>query len=639
MSNSRLVARACLSLSALAAVDLRPEEAEKWVNDAEHATVQSNESPVFTGSLSGLSGHELQDQLARSAVVLEASVAMERARHSARAGRWSAARLALDTAADAARKVEAWSLYLELLRLDAAIARQRGDPRSAVQALGNAIELAQRLSIPKMVALLSSECVLALADNEQWQEAFTLQSNEPEALLMAQPAIHAGRLDAFAVLSLHAGDFVAAERAVSESRRIKLAAGDRLGALRSSLLLAEARRRSGDLQATVEVIAAIEDDLAKCGRADIVLTAQLISLQVRRQGLVEPLSWRDEALGAVSLADEAGSISQQITARDLVSTAFQLTLEIADARRWADEAVELADAQPLLRWRARTRCRLSTTLLAANEPQMALAQANEAMQLSEQADDTVARARSLSAASLALVELGRLDEAQLASGQAVADALAVQQSSLASEAALTQAESFLRMQRLREALHAFQQAEAYALRAGSTAMQTRAMRGAAAALIAAGDGQRAREILSRAEAISNGEHARLCIVDLARIETFAAQPSQALTRLDSLDDQQLSPLVTGELTLVRAQALTILGKSKQALSEARKAVEVLRPLGGRSLGAALYTQGQLEVACGDPAAAGERLAEALTLTGRLGLAEQHRVRETLEKLEAKANSA
>ncbi|MCO4760582.1 MAG: hypothetical protein KC502_03715 [Myxococcales bacterium] len=636
VGNPMLGARALAGLALLELSMARPERAEAMLAAAEHRA-QADVAVALQGDILGADA-QLQRRVADESEVVEATVALVRARQAIRAGNWAEARLLLAAAAEVAKRLSASSLYVDALRLDAVVARRQGDPRSASEALDLAANAARTAGLDRLAALVDSERVLALADNEQWAEAFALQNDAPAAALADQPAIRASRLEAFAVLSLKASNPVAAERAASDAEAIRVAAKDKAGAARAAALLADAQLASGDLagaQATAERAATAAGE---SGRIDVEVAAHLTQLAALGR-LAAPAEKR-VALGRQILghADAAGSVPQRIAARDLLAAALGASGDTAAAQQVAEDAVDLADSHPLMRWRGRARARLAATLLGAGSPKQALEQAEKAASAGGEADDRVTRARSLLVGGQALVALGRLDEAQLALGHAMAEASSVRLPSLAAEAAYAQGDAFLRLRRARQARHVFAQAVDQARRAGSIAMQLSALRGAAAAARLGGEMETAMAELASAAKLHSGLEADRCTVDLARLHCERNAPDQALEALSSVDASEWPAAAAGELWTVRGQALAMQRQLEPAAQALSTAVTLLRTGNDRSLGAALFLLGQVEGMRGNGHACGEALGEALMITARLGLPEQHDVRRVIERIQSQAET-
>lgn len=638
VGNPMLGARALAALALLELSMARPERAEAMLAAAEHRA-ETDLAEALAGKLLDAGSLDLREAAAVETRVVEATVALVRARQAIRAGRWPAARLLLATAADVARREEAPGLYVDALRLDAVVARRQGDPRSASEALGLAADMARAAGMARLAALVDSERVLALADNEEWSDAFALQNAAPPASVAAQPAVHAARLEAFAVLSLRAGNPVAAERSATEAEALRIAAQDFAGSARATALLAEAQLAGGDVATARETAARAVKAAVRAGRIDIEVTAELTGLMAAARAAVPAPERIATARDVLIRADVAGSVPQRIAVRDLLAAALNERGDSKAALQVARDAVALATEHPLLRWRGRAHSRLAASLLASGDADAALAETEVAARLGVQAEDRVTQARALLIGGRALVAQGRLDEAQLALGHAMQVAFALRLPGLAGEAAFAQGDVFLRLKRAREARHVFEQAVDQARKAGAVAAQVRALRGAAAAARLAGDVGGALDQLAAAARLSDGLEADLCWVDSARITCENKQPDKALTLLDAMDASDWPATPAGERLTVLGQAHAMLGDPEQAVGYLRDAVTHLRCGSQRSLGAALFLLGQVEGIRGHGDACGTALAEALIITARLGLPEQHAVRRVIERIQSQAQDS
>lgn len=637
VGNPMLGARALAALALLELSMARPDQAEAMLAAAEHRA-QTDLDEALAGEVLDTGTRGLRTEARAETRVVEASVALVRARQAIRAGRWSAARLLLGAVAEVAQQQGAPGLYVDALRLDAVVARRQGDPRSAAEGLILAADAARAAGMLRLAALVDTERVLALADNEAWPEAFALQNQAPPPSIAAQPAVHAARLEAFAVLSLRAGNAIAAERSAAEAEATRLAAHDFAGSARATALLAEAQLAGGDVALAAETAERAAAAAVSAGRIDIEVAAGLTYLATLARHGAPAAARIAQAEALTERADVAGSAPQRIAVRDLHAAALveagvpQLALTVART------AVALAEDHPLLRWRGRARSRLAAALLATGDPNAALAETETAARLGVAAEDRITQARCLLIGGQALVALGRLDEAQLALGHAMQVAFSLRMPTLAGEAAFAQGDAFLRLQRGREARHVFEQAVDQARRAGTVAAQIRALRGAAAAAHQLGQSDVALAELAVAASLAGGLEAGRCAVDRARIHCERQAPDAALAVLAEITVEGWPSTAAGELLTVLGQARAMKGDIAAAATHLTDAVAHLRAGSERSLGAALFLLGQVEGMRGDGDACGTALAEALIITARLGLPEQHAVRRVIERIQAQAEA-
>ena len=161
----------------------------------------------------------------------EATLALCATRDALRGGRLGETRLLLPPLLEAAQRLGEPGLLVDAMRLDATLARRGGDARAAIDSLARAEALALQAGLARLAAVVRTERLLALAEDERWGEAFELAaedeasddrasddgasddrasddraSDTPEATALAAvralPAVAAARLEAFALLSL-----------------------------------------------------------------------------------------------------------------------------------------------------------------------------------------------------------------------------------------------------------------------------------------------------------------------------------------------------------------------------------------------------------------------------------------------------
>lgn len=570
--------------------------------------------------------------------VSRASLTLVRCLEAIRAAHWTEARLLLGTSAESARKLESPELYVLTLRLDAVVARRAGDPRSAVEALKLARQEADRAGLSRQAALLDSELVLALADNESWAEAFEIQQREPPPAVASQPAVHAARLEAFGVLSLHSGNPEAAEKALRGAEQVRIGIQDVAGSARSAALLAEALRARGQLEDAWAVADRAGQAARGAGRLDVATAAGLTQLHL----LLLRHDPRAAALASevAQVAEAAGSSSQRIIALDGQAAAALQAGDLETAVSASAAASALAGQQPLLRLQARAAARKAQLDLLGGDAHGALRGAKATAELAARAEDAEARLRALLVAGNALISLGRNDEGLLGLTHAQTEALAADKRTLAAEAAWELGNGYLRVGRNREARHAFSQAVSLAREVGARALAAKGLRGSAAARKAMGQPDGALAALQEAAGEGDAVQAAMSAVDRARIlvETGRAQVAlEALEGLERAGEGRLSFAEVGEVRLVRGQALLTLGRKQEAVEALRQAVQAQRRGDERSLGAALFLLGQVEGMLGQGSACGVHLAEALVIAARLGLPEQHTIRRVIERIQLQAD--
>ena len=83
----------------------------------------------------------------------------------------------------------------------------------------------------------------------------------------------------------------------------------------------------------------------------------------------------------------------------------------------------------------------------------------------------------------------------------------------------------------------------------------------------------------------------------------------------------------------------MLGEPHGAREALTVAVDLLRDVSPRSLGAALFVLGQVEGMLGNGTECGEALGEALVIAASLGLPEQATIRAAIERLHRQAEAS
>ena len=658
--NSALAARSLASLAMLEFTTGRPQLGESLLQTAEIATATGVADAIATPGTDA--GRWLQQAAGLQDRTARAAVALMRAREAMRAGNYSEARLLLSVAAEVGRELDLAGLHIDALRLDAAIARRQGDPRSAVEALQIARERAEDAALPAQAALIGAELVLALADNEQFDDAFAQQGREPAPAIAALPAVHAARLESYAVLARHGQRLDAARKALADAADVRAAAGDVAGVAQTLALLASVHAASGELDLAEQIAERAAAAGRESGRLDASVAAELTWLRSRwRRGA--PVADLLTVADTLSVAAAAvGTVQQRLAVLDLHVELLAASGDVAQAWTVASQAVDIAADQPLVRLRGRARARLALVWLARGEPLKAAQQAQEAARGARAAGDRQAHARSLAVVGAALRALGRHDEALLALQQAVDDAIAVDRPELAAAAGLGLGDAQLAIGQHEAALAAFERAREQADRVAARRVLAQVELGRATCLRALGLRHAATDALAAAEA-AGADPLALC-AERARALLDAADTGGALQIIDDMsskgpghglrDEVSSSLSMPGnidkvssirapqvaELLRIRGQALAQAGRPADAVRPLRDAVRLHRrvPVDERGAGAALFLLGQVEGQLGNGAACGEALGEALVITARLGLPEQHAVRRVIERLHAQAEA-
>lgn len=569
---------------------------------------------------------------------VRAGLALLRARRALVSRHWAEARLLLSGAVEAARRLQRPELYIDALRLDAALARRLGDPRSAVDALKLALQAANRLQAWRLAWLVQAELVLALADNEAWEEAFALQDIEPPEEIANQPAVLAARLESFAVLALRAGRLPAAEEALVQAEKLRFALDDRAATARTLALRAENSLLLGqldDANAFAEQLLALATPLE---RRDLALDAALIQLRVK---LLQQDPSAAQFAETVSLtAVHSGGVAHQLAALDGQAAALLQVGDGPNAQIAADRALTLARAQPLLRLRARANARVAQTLMYNGDLQKAARTAAESAAIAENASDHAAHVRALLVAAQVLRATARHDESLLALQHAQKAGRLSQRADVQTEVAFELANTLAALHQWPQALQIFGDAAVLARSAGMVAVAVRALRGVATARRMLGNGGGALEALAEAQNLANsaqllGETAA-CAVDAAQmaIDRGDAQAARDLMQLWLPQMVSLPLAVQGDALILLGRAQVTLGEIEEAGQSLDLAVKTLRRAAQpRSLGAALLLAGQVHGMLGHGQICGELLSEALVITAQHGLPEQQIVRQVIERLQ------
>ena len=566
-----------------------------------------------------------------------ASVALVRAERALAQRREPEARLLLSLAAESAQRLGSLELYIDALRLDAALARRGGDPRSAVESLMRACDAARLADAPKLLDLLESELVLALCDNESWADAVALQERPLPPQLEGQPVLHAARLEAYAVLALRAGRPAQAADALAQTHGIRQQAGHGVAALRVALLRTRALIAAGQpAQARQEGLAARQQALA-LGRADLGLEAAVLAVQADLARHGQPAAADVEEIEA--LAGAASDAAQHLAALDTACAAWLHLASPDRAAGLARQAVQIANHQPLLRLRARAKARLAQALAAGEAPGDAWAVAREAAEMAAQAGDEGAHALALGTVGALLLSDGRLDEGRLVLHHALETARSSGRRDLAAESAFSLGNLHATAHEWSAAREAFAASRTDAEALGRPQLALRAWRGEALTLRGLGQQEAAEQelvaALAQAREAGLAAETAAVTVDLAQLLLETRRARQARTLLAALPTQDLPAVQRGEALTLQGRLLAMARELAPAAQVLGEAVEWLRQAHApRSLGAALLLLGQVEGMLGHGEACGALLGEALVVTARHGLPEQHLVRQIIERMTA-----
>lgn len=575
----------------------------------------------------------------RMSDAVRVGVTLVRAQQAIAAREGPRARLLLALAAEGAQGLGDLALYIDALRLDGCLACRSGDPRGAVQALERACEAASALGNLRVLDLLRSELVLALCDNESWAEAAELQQREVPEIVGDQPAWQAARLEGYAVLALRAAQPEAAVQALTQTLALRQGADQRVGALRTQILLARALLRAGQLDAARDNTARVAAAATAPGQHDLALEGATLGL------LIDLAQWGTAATATIEQVQElsetaAGSV-QQLAALDAAAAAWLQRGDAAKALNAADKAVAWAQQQPLLRLHARALARRAAAVAATQDVARALVLALEAAETADKAGDAPSRAMSLCTLGEALAAQGRLDEAILVLQHALGGAATSERRDIAAEIRFAQANLHATMHDWPQARIGFDACQSQAEALGMRSLALRAQRGVALCLLREGQDEQAQDLLEATFAVAQQANLRADLagvaVDLAQVLVERGSTQQAQTLLGQLLDQpeHLTPLQRAEAHLLAGRLLAQARQPQPAAEHLREAVAVLRSCQApRSLGAALLLLGQVEGMLDDGAACGTLLGEALVITAQHGLPEQQVVRRIIERMGA-----
>lgn len=567
-------------------------------------------------------------------LALQTSVAVLRARQSVQGRRWAEARLLLATAVDAAREVAAPELMVDCLRLDAALARRCGDPHGAVEGLAAAIQWAMQAGASRLVWLLRAEQALAAVDDEDLSRAAALLRDEPPEGIAALPAIAAARAEAAAAVAEKSGDLASAIIAWQHAASLRQDVRDHAGLCRTLSAWAETLRLSGDLAAAAALLDRAAGLAERLQRMDLAVQPALgrAAVAQQREGLAV-----DDAARVVALAVAHGSVAEQLAALQFATMAHLAAGAIGGAQAIAQQATQLAEAQPLVRYRARALALQANLSARTSPPTEALAAAQEAQKSALAAGDAAAGAQALLAAGGALSRMGRADEARLAWSHAATVAMSGHRDDLVVAAQLATAESHAQLAEWDAAAVGFAMVMQTADARGIGPLQVAARRGHAWCDRSRGNLAAAvrwtREALRMAEQLGHTDLQWTCRTDLAELDLLQGRREPARALGDAAALAVATPATRGEALRVAAQAAAVDKDFKQARQWLQRAEADLRSVhADRALGAVLTLAGQVHAALGDGEAAGRALGEALALTIRLGLPEQELVRSILARM-------
>ncbi|MEY3012062.1 MAG: hypothetical protein RIT45_797 [Pseudomonadota bacterium] len=554
----------------------------------------------------------------------EASLALCACHDAIARGDLSEARLLLPEVVAAARDLDDAGLEVQALRLDADLARRGGDARAAVASLARASALCRSAGLLRLLAVVRSERILALCDDGRDAEAFELAADGPQPGESADaaaglPAPHAAGLEAFAVLSLRAGQLAAARRAIDEALALREALGDGAALGRCRALALEVVAAEGDAPRRLTLAEALLADSTAPADARVAaaLHADAADEALGVQRGPGAAARRNRLLDARRFA-EGAALPTRIALEEARAIAAARAGDDDDAEAALAEAERLAAGAPMLRTRARHAARTLSVRALQGRATDVVQQAQAALTLAHEARDLVAQRTALLATGEALASLGRLDEAALAYGHA-------HDAGGGAEALLGQAAVQARSGRPLEAAALYERSFDAARRLGAPALQARALRGLAATRPA-----EAERALAAAAALGGSEGA-LAALDAMRLRGSVDGLDALLAEAGDDDAVALEAAILRASSAARdatgdPAAAAALGRALRS-EEARA-----RRIGGRALGAWALLTGQLEIVGGDGSAGGALLAEAVVLAAREGGAAAATARAVAERL-------
>ncbi len=405
--------------------------------------------------------------------------------------------------------------------------------------------------------------------------------------------------------------------------------------------------------------------------ATLALHATLLreDIAAAREGLgLEPgIAWqarrqRLEAARAAATAPTAGAPIGLEIALELAIARLELRrqaeaetrdawLEASDAAvARAHAALDISSRSPLLRHRAQVHVALVEALAASPEPARAVAEAAQALPLTQRAAAPESTARCLLGLGQALSRLGRWDEATLSLRQAsaAADDVGPSVGRVAVQAMMAEADLLRQSGQVARAQERLDAALQRAQALGDPRLTWLAARAAAVADPTLA-GRRTRLMRVSATAPASASDALQLAIDHLRLradtaiaggptpEARAALASVAneVAALQALAKTPFAPALRLDAALLRVECMARSGPPSLALEEALCAETLARTRGGPALGAWLLLVGQLEprVTPDDAevgARAGARLAEALAIAGRSGGPAVEVVRRVIE---------
>jgi len=349
----------------------------------------------------------------------------------------------------------------------------------------------------------------------------------------------------------------------------------------------------------------------------------------------QPSAQAIEALTAQA-ADAVGS-AQQLAALDTAAAAWLGLDQPQRATELARQAVQLAEQQPLLRLRARAKARLAQALAHNDVPADAWTVVREAVEIATEAGDEGAQVLALGTLAALLASEGRVDEARLVLDKARETARSSERSDLEAETAFALGNLHATAHAWPEAQLAFAACRTQAEALGHMHLALQALRGEALALRGLGRGDEAQRMLAaalqQAQEAGLARQAAAATVDLAQLLLETGRQAEARTLLQGLDIRELPAAARGEALTLHGRILATARELEPAAEVLRAAVALLRQARQpRSLGAALLLLGQVEGMLGHGETCGTLLGEALLVTAKAGLPEQHLVRRVIERM-------
>ncbi len=579
---------------------------------------------------------------ATQAEALRAGVSLVRARQAMERHAWEDARLLLSTVAEVGKTIEEPLLYIDALRLDAALSRRLGQPQNAAEALGLAIAVAQGQRLEQLLAFLYAEQTLALSQAGDLAQAAAAHHQGLAQAVDATPFLHALRLEGFAGLARLGQEPQAALDALAQALELRIDHGDSFGALRVRLNCADLHLRQGDVAAAVALAEQAQGIAQTLERWDWQLEASQLLVHA---GLLQGMNVCAGVDRVVAQLAQAESPLVRLHWLDLQAAARLATGQTAAAATAAAQALQIAELLQLPGALAQAQTRQAEVHLARFESQAALQLASQSCVTAQaQMIAPEIRARALLVAGMSLLAVGRWDEAIASLEQSQDQAQLAGRTDLFASAGFELGRALQVSQQPAAAAKHWLLALNAAAKLSMNALQIKILRGIARVTPPEDGRATGHPALDQARALAVtadlADAYATVVMDLAQrhvTQRDLGGAEQLVASLDLQNRPQLPPVIRGEGWTIAAQIRAMLHDFSSASELIGKALPLLREAGEpQPLGAALLLAGQLEGALGHGAACGALLSEALVCTAKHGLPEQAVIRRVIDRLERQA---